>query len=52
MKSERGYTLIECLVYIAVLVVVLNLSFDAYYRYNQHTQNLRQNADDTRRPRK
>ncbi len=46
MKSERGYTLIECLVYIAVLAVVLNLSFDAYYRYDQYTRNLRQNADD------
>ena len=46
MKSKRGYTLIECLVYIVVLAVVLNLSFDAYYRYDQHTRNLRQNAND------
>ena len=46
MKSERGYSLIEALVYIAVFAVVLNLSFVAYYRYDQHTRNLRRNADD------
>ncbi len=46
MKSQRGYSIIECLVYIAVFVVVLNLSFIAYYRYDQHTRNLRRNADD------
>jgi Tfp pilus assembly protein PilE len=49
MKSERGYSLLECLVYIAVLAVVLNLSFVAYYRYDQHTRNLRRNADDITR---
>jgi Tfp pilus assembly protein PilE len=46
MKSERGYLLLECLVYIAVFAVVLDLSFVAYYRYDQHTRNLRRNADD------
>lgn len=46
MKTTRGYTLIECLVYIAVLAVVLNLSFLAYFRYNQHSNSLRRNADD------
>lgn len=49
MKSERGYSLLECLVYIALLAVVLNLSFSAYYRYDQHTRNLRRNADDITR---
>ena len=49
MKSERGYSMIECLVYIAVFAVVLNLSFVAYYRYDQHTRNLRRNADDITR---
>ncbi|HXI82851.1 MAG TPA: prepilin-type N-terminal cleavage/methylation domain-containing protein [Verrucomicrobiae bacterium] len=49
MKSERGYSLVECLVYIAVFAVVLNLSFVAYYRYDQHTRNLRRNADDITR---
>ncbi len=46
MKSQRGYSLLECLVYIAVLAVVLDLSFVAYYRYDQHTRSLRRNADD------
>ena len=46
MKSKRGYTLIEVLVYIAVLAVVLNLAFAAYYRYDLHSRNLRRNADD------
>jgi Tfp pilus assembly protein PilE len=46
MKSKRGYSLVECLVYIAVFAVVLNLSFTAYYRYDQHTRNLRRNSDD------
>ncbi len=49
MKSRRGYSLLECLVYIAVLAVVLNVSFLAYYRYDQHTRNLRRNADDITR---
>ena len=49
MKSARGYSLIECLVYIAVLAVVLNLSFSAYYRYDLHTRSLRRNADDITR---
>jgi len=49
VKPTRGYSLIECLVYIAVLAVVLNLSFVAYYRYEQHTRNLRRNADDITR---
>jgi prepilin-type N-terminal cleavage/methylation domain-containing protein len=46
MKTERGYTLIEMLVYIAVLAVVLDLSFAAYYRYDLYARNLRSNADD------
>ena len=49
MKSARGYSVIEYLVYIAVLAVVLDLSFVAYYRYEQHTRNLRRNADDITR---
>ena len=45
-KSARGYTLLECLVYIAGLAVILNVSYMAFLRYNQHTNNLRRNADD------
>lgn len=46
MKTERGYMLLEMLVYIAVLAVVIDLSFAAYYRYDLYTRNLRRNADD------
>jgi len=46
MKTERGYTLLECLVYIAVLAVVLNLSFAAFFRYTKHAHDLHRNADD------
>ena len=46
MRSERGYLLLEMLVYIAVLAVVVDLSYAAYYRYDFFTCNLRRNADD------
>ena len=46
MKTERGFTLIEMLVYIAVFAVVLNLAFFAYYRYDQQMRDVRRNADD------
>jgi Tfp pilus assembly protein PilE len=45
-KSERGFLLLECMLYILLLAVVIDLSFIAYYRYDQHTRNLRRNADD------
>src|SRR5689334_21701286 len=46
MKTENGFSIIECMVYIALFAIVLDLSFVAYYRYDQHTRNLRRNADD------
>jgi len=46
MKTARGFTMIEMLVYIAVLAVVVNLAFFAYYRYDQQMRNVRRNADD------
>ena len=46
MNARRAYTLIEMLVYIAVLAVVLTLSYAAYYRYDLYTRDLRRNADD------
>ena len=49
MKTQRGFSLIEMLVYIAVLTVVIELSFNVYYRYDQHTRDLRRNADDITR---
>ena len=46
MKRRGGYMLIECLVYIAVLAVVLNLAYAAYYRCQTNSVNLRRNAED------
>ena len=46
MKSARGFTLIEMLVYISVFAVVVNLAFFAYYRYDQQMRDVRRNADD------
>jgi Tfp pilus assembly protein PilE len=43
-RSQRGYTLLELLVYVACLAMFLNVSFEAYFRYNQKTQALRRNA--------
>jgi hypothetical protein len=38
--------LIECLVYVFLLFVVLNLAFAAYYRCAQNSKRLNQNVDD------
>ena len=46
MKRRGGYMLIECLVYIVVLVVVLDLAYAAYYRCQLNSVNLRRNAED------
>jgi Tfp pilus assembly protein PilE len=46
MKSQRAYSLIELMVYLAVLAVVVDLSFAAFYRYDLYAINLRRNADD------
>jgi type II secretory pathway component PulJ len=46
MKRRGGFMLIECLVYIVILVVVLNLAYAAYYRCQTNSANLRRNAED------
>ncbi|HUK81270.1 MAG TPA: prepilin-type N-terminal cleavage/methylation domain-containing protein [Verrucomicrobiae bacterium] len=46
MNSRRGYTLIEVLVYIAVLLVVMDVAYTAYARYDKGSRDLRRNADD------
>jgi Tfp pilus assembly protein PilE len=46
MRSTRGYTLIECITYIAVLLLLLNAAFASYYRCELNAANLRRNADD------
>lgn len=49
MKRTQAYTLIECITYIAVLIVVLNVAFASYYRCQLNAANLRRNADDITR---
>jgi type II secretory pathway component PulJ len=44
--TEGGFSLIECLVYIAVLTVVTGLSFSAFYQTQRSSADLRRNADD------
>jgi hypothetical protein len=38
--------LTECLVYMALLVVVLGLAYEAYYRCEENSKRLNQNVDD------
>lgn len=46
MKRRGGFMLIECLVYIVILFVVLDLAYGAYYRCQLNSANLRRNAED------
>ena len=43
---KRGFTLIECLVYIAVLGIILNLATHAFFKCLEHSRDLQRNADD------
>src|ERR1700744_740668 len=45
-RSMRGFTLIECLVYIAVLGVVLGVGSVAFYRCWDDNKSITRNADD------
>ena len=45
-QRERGMLLIECLVYIALLLVVLNLAYAAYNRCADNSKRLSKNVDD------
>jgi hypothetical protein len=47
--SPRGFTLIECLVYIAVLLLVWGLAFQLFYRSRDSARDLGRNADDVSR---
>ena len=44
--GERGIMLVDCLMYIALLGVILTLTFAAFYRANENAKNLAQNAAD------
>ncbi len=41
-----GYFLIECLIYIAVLVVVMAVAFSAFYRCLDHSRDLVRNSEE------
>jgi type II secretory pathway pseudopilin PulG len=43
---QRGWTLIECMVYISLLFIVLGLGYTAMYRSMDASQGLRRNAND------
>ena len=42
--GRRGIMLVDCLMYIALLAVILTLTFAAFYRANENSRNLAQNA--------
>ena len=46
ISRQRGYLLLECLVYFAVLVVVLAVAMKGFYHCWTDTHALRRNADD------
>jgi hypothetical protein len=46
---ERGVTLIDCLVYIALSVILLTAAGIAFSRFQDNTKGLRRNADDITR---
>ena len=44
--GQRGIMLVDCLMYIALLAVILTLTLAAFYRTNENSKNLAQNAAD------
>jgi hypothetical protein len=47
--EQRGYLLVECLIYIAVLAVVIEVAFSAFYRCLDNSRGLVRNSNDIRR---
>jgi Tfp pilus assembly protein PilE len=45
-RSRKGMLLMECLVYMALLFVVLGAAYAAYYRCAENSKRLYQNVDD------
>lgn len=45
-SQEGGFTLIECLTYIAVLTIITGLAFSAYHRCQRNSVALKRNAED------
>ena len=48
-SPRSGILLVECLVYIAVFVVVMGVAYGAFYRCLVNARNLRRNAEDIER---
>jgi hypothetical protein len=46
LARVRGYLLIECLVYMSVLLILLGVGYEAFYRCIQNSVALRRSADD------
>ena len=47
--QRRGFTIIECMVYCGVYVLLIGLAFFAFYRCFDNMRNLRRNSDDITR---
>jgi hypothetical protein len=45
-RFTAAYMLVECLIYIAVLAVVMEIAFSAFYRYLTNSHELARNAHD------
>lgn len=43
---KRGFTLIECMIYIVVLTVVMGLGFSAFYRFLENWRDLARGSED------
>ena len=46
MKNERGFTILEAITYVAVLLMVLSGAFASYSRCQLSSSSLRRNAED------
>jgi hypothetical protein len=44
--GEQGIMLLECLIYLAIWVVVVGLAFASFYRYLDYSKRLNRTADD------
>jgi type II secretory pathway component PulJ len=44
--APAGFTLIECVVYVALLFLIIGLAFMTFYRTEQNHRNLSRNSDD------
>jgi len=47
--AQGGFSLLECLVYCALFVLLLGLAGQGYYRVEAHSRGLRRNADEIAR---